>query len=132
MKHLLITALLLLLPLMGFAQGASDFPRDITVDWDNADSYVDGTLMEVGDLDAVRIEIYRQNDTVPAFTATVPDTGEGIHQQEAFVDAIPQPGTYRIEGYSIVVGGIESDPSIPAFKKYRGKPRSITNVTVAE
>lgn len=112
------------------ANAQQDYPRPITVSWDNADSYVDGTLIEAGDLEHARIEIFRHNDTVAAFTATVPVTGEGLHQLETFTEAIPQPGTYRIEGYSIVVGGIESDPSIPAYEKYVGKPRSITNVTV--
>ena len=113
---------------MVFAQ--QDYPREITVSWLNADSYVDGTLMETGDLEMVRIEIYRQNDLVPAFTATVPASGEGLTQSEIFVGAIPQPGTYRVEGYSIVIGGVESDTSVPAFKKYVGKPRSIRNITL--
>lgn len=121
---------LVIILLAGVAQAQQDFPRPITVEWNNADSYTDGTLIEAGDLEFVRIEIYRQNDTVPAFTASVPAAGEGLHQIEIFPNAIPQPGTYRIEGYSIVIGGIESDPSVPAFKKYVGKPRSITNVTV--
>jgi hypothetical protein len=120
--------LLLALSPAVFAQ--QDFPRDITVTWLNADLYVDGTTIEAGDLEMVRIEIYRHNDIVPAFTATIPATGEGLSQSEIFAGAIPQPGTYRIEGYSIVVGGIESDTSVPAFKKYVGKPRSITNITV--
>jgi len=89
-----------------------------------------GGPIEAGDLDAIRIEIFRNNDAVPVFTATVPDTGEGLAQSEIFIAAIPRPGTYRIEGYAIVVGGVESDPSIPLFKKYTGKPRSIVIVTV--
>lgn len=108
----------------------AEFPQDLQVCWDNPDSYIDGTLIEPGDLENVRIEIYRQNDTVPSFTATVPANGEGLNQCEAFTAAIPQPGTYRIEGYSIVIGGIESDPSEPLFKKYIGKPRSITLISI--
>lgn len=126
MRYLII--LLVLFPVLSFAQ--QDFPRDITISWQNADSYVDGTLIEAGDLEAVRIEIYRHNDTTPAFTATVPDNGEGAEQTEVFTGAIPQPGTYRVEGYSIVIGGIESDPSEPLFKKYVGKPRSIVLRTI--
>jgi hypothetical protein len=121
---------LLLLAFSSAVFAQQDYPREITVSWTNADAYVDGTLIEPGDLEMVRIEIYRQNDLVPAFTATIPVTGEGALQSEVFANAIPQPGTYRIEGYSIVVGGIESDASVPAFKKYVGKPRSITNITL--
>lgn len=131
-------AFLLLLSAPVFAQ--QDFPQDITVGWDNPFEYVDtvlddgtvvlGGLIEPGDLDAIRIEIYRQNDTVPVMTATIPDTGEGLSQLETFAKAIPRPGTYRIEGYAIVIGGIESDVSMPAFGKYRGKPKSIVIVTI--
>jgi hypothetical protein len=128
MKAILITLALLLFSVTANAQ--QDYPRPITVSWTNPSLYVDGSTIEAGDLDNIRIEIYRQNDTIPVFTATIPDNGEGAAQSELFADAIPQPGTYRIEGYAIVVGGAESDPSIPAFKKYTGKPRSITLVTV--
>jgi hypothetical protein len=121
------------------AQAQQNFPRDITISWTNASEYEDvlvngvpepGGPIEAGDLDAVRIEIYRQNEAVPVFTATIPDTGEGAAQTEVFSQAIPRPGTYRIEGYSIVVGGAESDASESAFKKYTGKPRTIVNVTI--
>lgn len=123
-------ALVFLLAFSSAAFAQQDYPREVTVNWLNADSYVDGTLIETGDLEMVRIEIYRQNDIVPVFTATIPANGEGLAQTEIFVGAIPQPGTYRVEGYSIVIGGIESDVSVPAFKKYVGKPRSITNITL--
>ena len=102
----------------------ADFPRDADVCWNNPTQYTDGSLIEAGDLEFIRIEIYRQNDTVPVFTGTIPDTGEGANQCELFTGAIPGPGTYRIEGYAIV-GLLESDPSIPLFKKYTGKPRTI-------
>jgi len=124
----LLLTYVLLLAAPVYAQ--QDYPRDITVGWDNPDSYVDDTLMEPGDLEAIRIEIYRQDDTVPVMTAPIPDSGEGLSQLETFADAIPRPGTYRIEGYAIVIGGIESDVSVPAFGKYRGKPRSIVIVTI--
>jgi hypothetical protein len=129
----IVLGLLLCVPLTlvsGLAQAQQDFPKDITVSWTNPEMYVDGTVIETGDLDAIRIEIYRQNDTVPTFTATVPDNGEGAAQSQVFAAAIPNPGTYRIEGYAIVVGGEESDASESAFKKYTGKPRAITFVTV--
>ena len=128
MKRLFIIALLFTAS-SAFAQ--QDFPKDLTVSWTNPSLYTDDTPIEVGDLDSIRIEVYRQNDLIPVFTATVPDTGEGAAQSELFLDAIPKPGTYRIEGYAIVVGGVESDPSVPAFKKYTGKPRKITFVTVS-
>ena len=128
MKRLFL--IVVLLSACGVSQAQQDFPRDITVSWTNPDSYVDGTLIEVGDLEFIRIEIYRQNDIVPVFTATIPDSGEGAAQSELFTAAIPKPGTYRIEGYAIVIGGIESDTSESLFKKYVGKPRSIILRTI--
>jgi len=120
---------LILFPMLSFGQ--SDYPRDITVSWLNPDLYVDGSVIEAGDLTNIRIEIYRQNDLVPVFTATIPDTGEGLSQSELFVGAIPQPGTYRIEGYAIVIDGTESDVSESVFQKYIGKPRSITSIVIS-
>lgn len=114
------------------AFGQQDYPRDITLSWVNASEYVDGTSIESGDLTGVRIECFRQNDTTPILTGTFPATGEGAAQTETFVDSIPQPGTYTCYGYSIVIGGIESDPSTPAQKKYVGKPRPPTTWTVEE
>ena len=128
MKRILIIALLFV---ASSALAQQDFPKDLTVSWVNPSLYTDDTPIEVGDLESIRIEVYRQNDTVPVFTATIPDSGEGLPQTEVFLASIPKPGTYRIEGYAIVVGGVESDPSIPAFKKYTGKPRKITFVTVS-
>ena len=122
MKMLLVV-FALLFSAHSFAQ--QNFPKDITITWTNPSEYTDSSLIEPGDLDSIRIEIFRNNNTTPVFTATVPDSGEGLEQTELFGAAIPQPGTYRIEGYAIVVGGVESDPSIPLFKKYTGKPRSV-------
>lgn len=99
-----------------------NYPRDITLSWVNADEFVDGTPMEAGDLESVRIECFRQNDTDATFTATVPDSGEGQPQTETFEGVIPQPGTYNCFAYSIVIDGTESDPSNQTSKKYVGKP----------
>ncbi len=115
---------LLILFAAPFAYAQQDYPRDITLSWTNADSYVDGTPIEAGDLTGVRIECFRQNETVPIVTGTFPPTGEGAVQTETFAGSIPQPGTYTCYGYSIVIGGIESDPSSPAQKKYVGKPNA--------
>lgn len=115
---------LLILFAAPFAYAQQDYPRDITLSWTNADSYVDGTPIEAGDLTGVRIECFRQNETVPIVTGTFPPTGEGAVQTETFEGSIPQPGTYTCYGYSIVIGGIESDPSSPAQKKYVGKPNA--------
>lgn len=131
MKRSIIIAVVLSALSVSCAFAQQDFPKDLTVSWTNPSEYTDSTLIEAGDLDAIRIEVYRQNDTTPVFTATIPDTGEGLTQSELFLAAIPQPGTYRIEGYAIVVGGVESDVSESAFKKYTGKPRKITFVTVS-
>jgi hypothetical protein len=120
MKWLIVAALLLAWAAPSYAQ--QDFPKPITLSWTNPALYVDGSIIEAGDLESIRVEIYRQNDPTPVFTATVPDNGEGAEQSEVFVDAVPQPGTYEVYAYAIVVGGEESDPSAPAFKKYTGKP----------
>lgn len=118
--------ILLLFPGLAFAQASDPYPRDLTLSWTNADSYVDGTLIEAGDLTGVRLECFRHDDTtVPVMNATIPANGEGLAQSETFTDAIPRPGTYTCYGYSVVIGGIESDPSNPTSKKYVGKPRSI-------
>lgn len=114
-----LTGLILLL-LSSVAYGA-DYPRDVSVDWINASEYVDGSPIQEGELEAVRIEIYRQQDAVPVFVATVPVSGVGLAQSEVFAGAVQQPGTYLIYGYSIA-GGIESDPSNSVLRKYTGKP----------
>ena len=114
------------------ANAQQDYPRDITLSWLNASQYTDGTSIEAGDLTGTRIECFRQNDTVPMLTGTFTPTGEGSPQTETFAGAIPQPGTYTCFGYSIVIGGIESDPSNPAQKKYVGKPQPPTAWTINE
>lgn len=121
MKYL--TILLLLLSASAFAQ--QDYPRDLTLSWTNASQYVDGSVIEAGDLTGVRIECFRQNDTVPLFTGNFAPTGEGLAQSETFVGVIPNPGTYTCFGYSIVFDGTESDPSVPSSRKFIGKPKSI-------
>lgn len=118
MRYLVLLALLLAAP--AFSQ--SDYPRDITLDWTNPSQYVDGSTIEAGDLDSIRVECFRNNDTVPAFVSTVPDTGEGAPQSETYTGAIPSPGTYSCVAYAIVVGGAESDASNTATRKYTGKP----------
>ena len=123
--------LFILLALSTTAFGQQNFPRDVTVDWVNPTQYTDGSFIETGDLESIRVEIFRNSDPItPVYTAVVPDTGEGAPQSEVFASAIPGPGTYEIYGYAIVVGGEESDPSTPATKKYTGKPQKITSVTV--
>ena len=113
---------LFLLLFAGVASAQQDYPRDITLSWTNASQYTDGTAIEAGDLTGTRIECFRQNDTVPIVTGTFVPTGEGQPQTEVFAGSIPQPGTYTCFGYSVVIGGIESDASNPASKKYVGKP----------
>jgi hypothetical protein len=129
MKQILFVTLLLL---SSMANAQQEYPRDITLSWTNASQYTDGTDIEAGDLTGTRIECFRQNDTVPMLTGTFVPTGEGVPQTETFVGSIPQPGTYTCYGYSIVIGGIESDASAPAQKKYVGKPRAPTAWTINE
>jgi len=115
-----------LLMVSGISYGQQSYPRDIALSWVNASQYVDGTPIEAGDLTGVKLDCYRQNDLVPLFSAIIPALGEGLAQSENFAGAIPKPGTYRCEGFSIVIGDIYSDASNPAFKKFVGKPKSIT------
>jgi len=124
MKRTLAVIALLVLALPALAQ--QDYPKDITLSWTNPSQYVDGTLIEPGDLTGVKLNCYRQNDTVPVISAIIPANGEGLAQSEVFTAAIPNPGTYRCEGFAIVIGDIYSDASDPAFKKYVGKPKAIT------
>lgn len=117
---------LLLAPLTAMAQ--QEYPRDITLSWTNASEYEPiapatvGDPIAAGDLTSVRIECFRNNDTVATFTATVPVTGEGLSQSEIFVGVIPSPGTYRCVSYSIIFDGTESVASNSTSKKYTGKP----------
>lgn len=120
MNKLIILVAGLIISSSAFAQ--QDYPRDITLSWTNTNSYTDGTVMEAGDIDSVRVECFRQNEIIPAFTSTVPDTGEGVAQAETFVGVIPQPGTYNCFAYTIVIDGTESDASNQASGKYVGKP----------
>ena len=124
-KLFFLLAVLVLVGLAKVTYAQQDYPRPITLSWTNPDMYTDGTSIEAGDLENIRIEVYRQNDTVPVFVATIPDNGEGLAQSETFDASIPQPGTYEVIAYAIVVGGEESDASAPAFKKYTGKPRQV-------
>jgi hypothetical protein len=119
MKLVTILALVLL---STTAVAQQDYPRAITLSWTNPSQYVDGSVIEAGDLESVRVECVRNNDTVPVFSSTVPVTGEGVSQSETFTGVIPQPGTYNCVAYAIVVDGTESDPSNTASKKYIGKP----------
>lgn len=116
----LLLAAALLLPAMAFAQ--QDYPRDITLSWTNPSLYEDGSAIEAGDLESIRVECFRGSDITPAFTSAVPDTGEGLAQSETYVAVIPRPGTYTCFAYAIVVGGAESNPSNSVNRKYTGKP----------
>ena len=127
MNKLIIIAAIFLFAHQANAQ--QDYPRDITLSWTSADSYTDGTLMEPGDLTEEHFDCYRQNDTVPIFSITLPAVAEGATRVETFVGAVPNPGTYRCEGFSLTVDDI-SEASLPAFKKYTGKPKAMINLTI--
>jgi len=130
MKIYLVMAALLAIAFASNAQAQQSFPRDLTLSWTNASAFVDGTLMEPGDLTGVRAECFRQNDTVPLVTGNFVATGEGLAQNEVLAGAIPRPGTYTCFAYSIVIGGIESDGSSPDMVKFVGKPLPPTVFTV--
>lgn len=132
MKRIFIIVAMLLASLF-IAQNATaqqDFPKDLPVSWINPSTYTDDTPIEAGDLESIRIEVFRQNDLVPIYTITIPDNGEGAAQSITLISVIPRPGNYRKEAYAIVVGGVESDAAVSDYEKYTGKPRRITFVTV--
>lgn len=120
---LLLLAYVILLAAPVYAQ--QDYPRDLTLTWENAAEYVDGTLMEPGDLAMDHFDCFRQNDTIPFLSADIPANGEGLTQAETWTGVVIKPGTVRCEGYSITVDSVWSDPSAPAFKKYTGKPKAL-------
>jgi hypothetical protein len=117
-------AVLSLLLISISANAQQDYPRDITLSWTSADSYTDGTLMETGDLTEEHFDCYRQNEATPTFSVTIPAIGEGAVRSETFAGVIPNPGTYRCEGFSLTVDDI-SDASNSAFKKFTGKPMAL-------
>ena len=119
MKKLVLAGALLL---SGAVLAQQDYPRDITLSWTNPSEYVDGSIIEAGDLDSIRVECFRGSETAPTFTSTVADSGEGLAQSETYVAVIPNPGTYTCFAYAIVVDGTESDASNSAERKYIGKP----------
>jgi hypothetical protein len=115
-----IVLLAALISVSAFAQ--QDYPRDITLSWTNPSQYVDGSVIDAGDLDSIRVECFRGSETTATFTSTVADTGEGAAQTETYPGVIPNPGTYTCFAYAIVVDGTESDASNSAERKYIGKP----------
>ena len=120
MRKYLYAVLALLFSVSAFAQ--QDYPRDITLNWDNPTQYVDNSFIDAGDLAAIRVQCFRSNDIVPTFEESRPDTGEGAHQSETYIGVIPGPGSYTCYAFAIVVGGVESDTSNGVLKKYTGKP----------
>jgi len=118
MKRLALIAILLTTTVLA----QQDYPRDLTLAWVNADQYVDGSIIQPGDLVEVRVECFRNNDATPVVTTTVAAAGEGVQQTETLAGVIPAPGNYQCYAYSIVTGGAESDASNSATRKYTGKP----------
>lgn len=120
MKTLFAIALLAF-PFMACAQ--QDYPRNISFCWTNPTQYEDDTLIGDGELQLIRIEVYRQNDASPTFTAEFPATTPGAEQCETLTGAIPQPGTYTGYGYAQAnnLWSVASNASDP--KKYTGKPK---------
>jgi hypothetical protein len=103
-----------------------NFPRDITLTWTNPTEYVDGTLIEVGDLAGTKIVCARQDGTV-AIDELVPITaGPGGVEGKAFLDLIPKPGRYTCNAFAITVEDFSSDASNDSVKKYTGKPKPGT------
>jgi hypothetical protein len=120
MKTYFTLAALLLAAASASAQ--TSFPRDITLSWTNPSEYVDGSIIEAGDLYYIRAACFRNAETSATFEMTVPATGEGALQTETFEAVIPSPGTYTCFAVAIVIDGTESDESNPTTRKYIGKP----------
>lgn len=120
--------LLALLPLNAIAQ--QDYPRDISYCWTNPTEYEDNTLIEAGELTSVRIEVFRNGDTVPYFVQEIPATQPGVEQCETLAGAIGQPGTYVGYGYAQANGVWSVASNASNAKKYTGKPKppSFTRV----
>jgi hypothetical protein len=119
MRMLFVSFLLLALP----AAAQTLFPQDITFEWTNATQYEDGSLIAAGDLTNVRVECFRNNNTVAIINQSFAATGEGLPQTETLVGAIPQPGTYVCYAYSVLFDGTESAASNSASRKYTGRPK---------
>ena len=112
------------------AQQSTQFPVDVTFSWTNPSQYVDGTLIDTGDLTQVRIECFRNNNTVASLIETFPVVnGEGAPQSGTVTGGIPSPGTYACVGYAILFNGVESDASNTTVKKFTGKPNAPVNLT---
>ncbi len=122
------TALFTLAAVAAFAQNS--YPRDVTLSWINASVYTDGAPIEPGELQAVRIEGRRNSDSVPSITATIPASGVGQAQSSTLTAAIGGPGTYSCVAFTVVIGGVESDPSSPASVKFVGRPSAPSSFTV--
>ena len=105
----LLPLLLLTAILPATAYSATDYPRDITLNWVNASEYTDNTPIDAGDLTQIRVECYKGDNLT--FTSTVPSDGVGAPQTHVFTGTIPTPGTYTCYAYSIVYDGTESDAS---------------------
>jgi hypothetical protein len=129
MRRIILLAALAAFPCIALAQGPT-FPRPLTVSWTNASQYTDGTAIEAGDLTGMRLECTRQGEAAPVVSATFPANGQGSTQQETLAGAIPRPGTYTCRGYSVVIGGIESDPSSSSTVKHVGQPGPPTTFRV--
>lgn len=114
-------AILLFMPTLAFAQ--SDYPRDITYCWTLPTEYVDGTLIEAGELATTRIAASRNSgESILDQLVPVGTTLPGERMCFTFVGAVPNPGTYVALAYAITVDGASSDASNTSTKKFTGKP----------
>lgn len=113
--------LFLLLPITAMAQ--QDYPRDITYCWTLPTQYVDGSVIEAGDLATTRIAASR-NSGESIFDELIPvgTTLPGERQCHTFVGAIPGPGTYLAVAFAITIDDVSSDASNEASRKFTGKP----------
>ena len=120
---------ILLLLLSSIAYGQQNYPLDVTLCWTNPTEYTDNSLIQDGDIASVRITGARHDGTALPDQSVVSDA-PGLRQCATFTGVIPQPGTYSFFAYAITVDSISSDASNQADKKYTGKPKPITVLTV--
>jgi hypothetical protein len=128
MKRFWTTIALLLLALPVIAQ--QNYPRDLTLTYDQPTHYTDGTVIEAGELVSNRFNCARQDGTVVVDESRPVTVAPGSTQSEVFGGVIPQPGTYTCYAYASTVDA-ESDASNAAFKKFTGKPLPPSNTQAA-
>lgn len=93
---------------------------DISVRWELATTWEDGSAMAPSDIQSHRIE-WSLCDGPGVFGTKLGELVAAMPSQEALIARIPA-GEYCIRGYTIATNGEESEPSEVAWKRVRGRP----------